>query len=116
MKVNFNIPFKNYKGEDMQREVEVIRDGKKVMEKQPVIIADVLSQNLYSGEGIEKTGNAEKDNENKFKAYKLCHRIFSASGPIDLSPEESILIKQVSAATLTAGAYGQIVELLEGKE
>lgn len=116
MQVNFNIPFKNYKGEPMQREVEAIRNEKKVLEKQPVIIADVLAQNLYSGEGIEKTGNTEKDNENKFKAYKLCHRIFSTPGTVDLTPEESILIKQVSAAALTAGAYGQIVELLEGKE
>lgn len=114
MQVNFNVPFKNYKGEAMQKEVETIRDGKKVVEKQPVLIADILAQNLYSGEGIEKTGNAEKDTENKFKAYKLCHRIFSASGPVDLTAEESILVKQVSAASLTAGAYGQIVELLEG--
>lgn len=116
MKVNFNIPFKNYKGEAMQREVEVTRDGKKMMEKQPVMIADVLSQNLYNGEGIERTGDAEKDNRNKFKAYKLCHRIFSATGPIELTLEESVLIKQVSASSLTAGAYGQIVELLGGEE
>lgn len=116
MKVNFNIPFKNYKGEAMQKEVEVIRDGKKILEKQPVLISDVLSQNLYNGEGIERTGNTEKDNENKFKAYKLCHRIFSASGQIELTLEESVLTKQVSAASLTAGAYGQIVELLGGEE
>lgn len=114
MKVNFNIPFKNYKGEKMEKEVEVLRNGQKVKEIQSVLISDVLAQNLYTGEGIERTGNADKDNESKFKAYKLCHRIFSATGPIDLTSEEVLLIKQVSAATLTAGAYGQIVELLEG--
>lgn len=116
MKVNFNTPFKNYKGEDMQKEVEVLRDGKNAKELQPVLIADILAQNLYNGEGIERTGNAGKDNEAKFKAYQLCHRIFNASDAVDLTAEEALLIKQVSAASLTAGAYGQIVELLEGKE
>lgn len=116
MKVNFNIPFKNYKGEDLEKEVEVLRDGKKVKELQPVLISDILAQNLYNGEGLERTSNTDKDNETKFKAYTLCHRIFNASSAVDLTSEEALLIKQVSASSLTAGAYGQIVELLEGKE
>ena len=33
MKVNFNKAFKNYKGEDSLIEVEVLKDGKKVIEK-----------------------------------------------------------------------------------
>jgi len=103
MKVNFNKSFKDYKGE------EIVKDGKKQM------INDLLAQCLFTGEGIERTGNAEKDNKNKFDAYKLCQRLITVQGAIEISSEEAVIIKQV-AANLNAGGYAQIVELIENHE
>lgn len=113
MKVNFNKAFKNYKGEDSLIEVEVLKDGKKVIEKQPQMISDLVCRCLFSGETIERTGDAAKDNANKLTAHSLCMRIIRAKGAIEITTEEATLIKQ-SVSSLNAGGYAQIVNLIEG--
>lgn len=99
MKVNFVKPFKDYKGKDIEK------DGKKQM------INDLLAQCLFTGEGLERTGNVEKDNKNKFDAYKLCQRVIAAKGAIEIGPNEAVIIKQ-AASSLNAAGYAQIVELI----
>lgn len=116
MKVNLNQPFKSYDGTDLTENVEVTRFDKKVVEKKPVVIAESLAQHLYMGNGLRSSGDQQKDDAEKFQAYKLCQRIMSTKTPIDLSIEEMALIKKVASYSLAPGAYGQIVELMEGKE
>lgn len=113
MKVNFNKAFKNYKGEDSLIDVDIIKEGKKVVEKQPQIISDLVCRCLFSGETIERTGDASKDNANKLVAHNLCMRIIASKGAIEITTEEATLIKQ-SVSSLNAGGYAQIVNLIEG--
>lgn len=116
MKVNFNKAFKNYRGEDATEDVEAVsKDGKKTIEKKKQMVNDMLAAILYSGHGLVRLGDAEKDNRRKYEAYKLSLRVCSAKGAIDITPEEAIIIKEV-AVSLSAGGYGQIVDLIDGKE
>lgn len=116
MRINFNRPFKGYDGKDAVEEKEVLgENGKKIIKEYPQMMGDLIARWLYNGHGIERTGDAEKDNRNKFNAYKLCQRIVTSSGDIEISPEEAVLIKQVASMSI-AGAYAQIVELIDGKE
>lgn len=90
MKVNFNQSFKNYKGEKSEQ-----------------VIKDTVCQCLYNaGEGFTP--------EEKYKAYLLVTRISAAKKEVDLMAEDITLIKRICEKPLTAGGYGQIVELMEG--
>lgn len=113
MKVNFNKSFKDYKGEEVLVDTEVLKDGKKVVEKQPQMISDIVCRCLFSGESLERTGDVSKDNANKLSAHNLCMRIVAAKGAIEIQTEEGTLIKQ-SVSALNAGGYAQVVNLIEG--
>lgn len=93
MKVNFNVPFLNYKGEETKE-----------------LISDKIAEALF---GAGTQGN-QISNENKYKAYKLCRKIGEATCEVEISSEEATLIKDVCANYLVAGGYGQIHELIEG--
>ena len=94
MKVNFNVKFKGLHGEELDR-----------------LISDALAEAMYSA-GSE--GN-QIPNEEKFVAYKICTRIISSKNEIEITTEEASLIKRVAANCFTAGAYGQIYELIENE-
>lgn len=116
MKVNFNKAFRAYNGEDATEDKEVIgKDGKKSVVKEKQMISEMVAMLLYGGQGLVRSGDTDKDNKNKFAAYKLSQRVILSKGAIEITPEEAVLIKQV-ASHLTAGGYGQIVELIDGKE
>lgn len=97
MKVNFNKPFLNYKGETLQDQ----NDNDQLM-------IDAVCSNLYTSRELDTP-------EEKYKAFQLCQRIATSKKDIEVSSEEAILIKKVCNAALIPGAYGQIEELLEGK-
>ena len=50
--------------------------------------------------------------DDKFEAYKLMKRIEASNSDVDINDRESLLIKECCNNTLTAGAFGQIFELL----
>ena len=50
--------------------------------------------------------------DEKFEAYNLMTRINAAEGELDISDKESVLIKKCCDKTLTAGAFGQIFNIL----
>lgn len=84
-------------------------DGKPFKNNQT--ISDALGQALFSGLGV---GNKP---EEKYSAYKLCHKILnSKDGNIEFDIDERKLLKNVACASLTPGAYGQVVELLKLEE
>lgn len=90
MKVNLDKSFKNYKGEESGQ-----------------VIKDTVCQCLYNaGEGFTP--------EEKYKAYLLVTRISAAKKDVDLMAEDITLIKRICEKPLTAGGYGQVVELMEG--
>lgn len=92
MKVNFNVPFKNYKGQETKE-----------------IIADKVSEALYAL-------GSEVGNDRKYSAYKVCKRINESPSEVEISTEEATLVKDVCAEFLVAGGYGQVCDLIEGKE
>lgn len=98
MKVNLQILFKSFGGEELKGEAK----GK--------TMAHFLAQSLFSGAGVGNTP------EEKFAAYKLCNRLISETGEIELDKDERKLLKDTACASLTPGAFGQVMELLEKKE
>lgn len=116
MKVNFHIKLKEFDGTDAVDTKKVIKNGEKVLEEYPVIINDLVAKALYNGGGIERTGKADVDNDNRFKSYRLCQRVIASTGEIDLSPEELVMIKQAATIYTSAGVYAQIVELVDTKK
>ncbi len=97
MKVNFNQSFKDFKG----NEVKV--NGKTVM------ISDEVGKILFN---MGTSGNSPMSADEKYMAYKLCNRI-SQTGDVDITSEESVFILKACSESLTAGAYGQIRDLIE---
>jgi len=96
MKINFNKNVVDYKG------MPLIENGTKVS------IKETICKFLFLGNGIE--GNNSGDE--KYTAYKLMVKIANGSNEVEITDKESLLIKKVCSASLNAGAYGQIVELL----
>lgn len=98
MKVNFNKAFKDAFGNETKE------NGKEV------VMRDLVAQILFSGQFLEKAGKA--DDAGKLAAYRLSLKIANSDGEIDITAEEAVMIKQ-AASVLTAGAYGQIFDLVE---
>lgn len=69
------------------------------------VIKDVVCARLYSS-------GDEMNEDEKYESYKLMTRINAADGDMDISDKESVLIKKCCNKTLTAGAFGQIFDLL----
>ena len=96
MKVNLNKRFRDFKGNETNG-----------------IISDKVAEALYSAGAIPEWAIKRED---KFRAYKLCQQIINSQGIIEIESEDATLIKDVCANFLTAGAYGQVHELIEGGE
>jgi len=94
MKVNLNRKFRDFKGNETND-----------------IISDKVAEALYSAGAIPEWAIKRED---KFRAYKLCQQIINSKGVIEIESEDATLIKEVCANFLTAGAYGQVHELVEG--
>lgn len=89
MKVNFNRTFLNYNGEDSRQSIK-----------------DAVCKCLYSiGEGVSA--------EEKLMAYRLNLKIIPATEQVEITTEEASLIKRICEKTLVAGAYGQVVDIVE---
>ena len=115
MKVNFHIKLKEFDGSDVVEPKKVVKDGKKETIECPVIINELVAKALYNGGGLDKLGKAEVDNDNRFKAYRLCQKVIASIGELDLSLEELTMIKQAATIYTSAGVYAQIVELVDKK-
>ena len=92
MKVNFNQSFKDFKGNEIG-----------------VMISDEIGKVLFNLSTSNKTPLSADE---KYMAYKLCNKVCGESA--EISAEESAFILRVSGEFLTAGAYGQIRDLIEG--
>ena len=94
MKCNFNTILVDAKGNP------VVQDGEPLTSK--TIICPIL---FSAGEGYTQ--------EEKYKAYRIMRKI-EDTDEVELTSEEVTLIKKIIAPQLSVGAYGQIVEILEG--
>ncbi len=95
MRVNFNQPFRDCYGNGIDAEKS---------------IGDALCVQLFS---VSKIGGRDLSADEKYMAYKLCKRIAGREVDVEISAEEAAFIKQLAAQIYSAGAYGQIVDLIE---
>ena len=58
----------------------------------------------------------QKNAEEKMKAFDLSQRIYKATSEIEISTEEASFIKKQTSEAMIAGAYAQVVNLLENNE
>jgi hypothetical protein len=99
MKVNFNIPFVDFKGEP------IVQNGKEQ------VIKNVVAGTLFEGGWLlRKTGTTPED---KLAAYMLSQRIYSSEGEIDITSEEAATIREAVLTALNPGGFGQVVHLME---
>lgn len=92
MKVKFNQPFKDFKGNDIS-----------------AIMSDELCKVLFN---LCTSNKAPISSDEKYMAYKLCVRIHN-NDEVELTCEEATFLLRICGETLTAGAYGQIRDLIE---
>ena len=95
MKVNFNTPFSDCFGNKIE--------GKNIAGQ---ICLFLFNLSTMSGSPVP----AEK----KYMAYSLCNRISKSPEEVELTTEEASFIKEVSSEVMSAGAYGQIADIIEG--
>ena len=93
MKVNFNQSFKDFKGKAMG-----------------LTIADEVGKVLFN---ISTSGNMPLSAEEKYMAYKLCNKMTNGE-EVEVSSEEAAFLVKICGEYLTAGAYGQVRDLIEG--
>lgn len=96
MKVNFNRVF-------------VDNLGQEINEKRN--IAEQLSMYLFN---LSSLSGVPLPGDKKYTAYCLCRRISANPEDVDISTEEATFIKDVCADVLSSGAYGQVVDIIEG--
>lgn len=76
-------------------------------------IAEQLSLFLFN---LSSLAGSPLSAENRYLAYCLCNRISSCPSTVELTTEEASFIKEVANEAFSAGAYGQIVDIIEGKK
>ena len=91
-KMNFDRKFFNHKGVEIGHET----------------ISDELSKVLFNA-GAQ---GLSVESGQKFIAYKISTKLIAQRGIIELNDEEIEFLKKFCEVAFTAGAYGQIVELL----
>ena len=96
MKKDFNKKFVNLRGQEIEGDT----------------IADSIANQLFvAGIQPEQINNADK-----FKAYKISTKLVANNGVVELDESEIALLKSFCEKCFAAGAYGQIVEILEEDE
>lgn len=93
MRVNFKKNFRSFDGTPLEG-----------------LISDVVAKSLFNASHLS---DRAMSGDEKYLAYSLCQRITS-SDCVEISVEEASFIKIVCAGTLSSGAYGQVVEIMEG--
>lgn len=98
MRINFNKTVKTFKGEDM---IDASTKG-------TLTLRDLVCGSLFLCP--ENTPA-----EDKYSAWKLIQKI-NVEGEVEITTEEGSLIKKICSLRCCAGVYGQLVDIIEGKE
>lgn len=98
MKVDFSQSFMDATGKPVQ------------VNKKPQIIGEQLCFALFN---LTQVKGAPATPEQKYDAYKLLKRIQANPREVEISTEEGTFIKELAAEVLSAGGYGQVVDIIE---
>ena len=77
-----------------------------------VLISDVVARALFEVSG----GNVPLTPDEKYRCWKISQRIIANPDAAELEADDIVLIRKIISPALSAGVYGQIVDLLEGKD
>ena len=78
-------------------------------------LADELKKLVYGGISIINENDIVKRAEEMYAYYKLFKKLDAATPDTEYTPDELNIIKRVAAIVYSPGAYGQIVEMIDGK-
>lgn len=92
MKVNFNQSFKDFKGKAIG-----------------VSVADEIGKVMFN---LSTMGNTPMSADDKYMAYKLCNKMNNGD-EVDVNMDEAAFIVKVCGEYFSAGAYGQVRDLIE---
>lgn len=98
MKVNFDKPFTDADGQAV-----MVGDQKQMISER----LGFMLFNLVQIKGQPATP------EQKYEAYCLLRKIKQNPGEVEITTEEGTLLKDIAAEALSAGAYGQIYDIIE---
>lgn len=92
--------------------------GKPITEKKngqetAIRIWESLARNLFNLSTLSGTPVSQDE---KYTAYSLSRRIAGNPSEVEVSTEEASFLKRVCAEQLSAGAYGIVADIVEGKE
>ena len=104
MKVNFKKEFVDCFGKTITE--------KKNGQETPLQIWESLARSLFN---LSILGGAPVSKEEKYTAYTLSKRIAGNPSEVELTTEEASFLKRVCAEQLSAGAYGIVADIVEGK-
>ena len=99
MKRNFKVAMKGYDKKELKNE-----------KGETQMMNDTIGLYLYTA------GNKKPmSQEDKVRAYKLSLQMQEHPDEVELTSEDMTLIKELTNEALVAGAFGQIVEVLENE-
>ena len=78
-------------------------------------VANELKKLVYGGVCIKQDQDPIKRADEMYAYYKLFQKLDNATPETEYTPDELNIIKRVSAMAYTPGAYGQIIEMIDGK-
>lgn len=102
MKINFKKNFVDSFGSPITE----LKDGKRTTQE----IWRFLAATLFS---LSSLGKEPLSKEKKYTAYLLSKRIAENPEAVECTTEEASFLKDVCSEMLNAGAYGQVVDLIE---
>lgn len=94
---NFKVAMRGYDGKELKNE-----------KGETQMMSDIVGLHLYTAGGKKPMSQ-----EDKVRAYKLSLQMQERPEEMELTAEDMTLIKEVTNEALVAGAYGQIVQVLE---
>lgn len=100
MKVDLSKSFLDAKGNP------VLAGGK------PQVIGEHLCLSLFN---FTQLNGSPATPEQKYDAYKLLKRIRQDPSKVEISAEEGAFLKKIASDVLSAGGYGQVVDIIEMK-
>lgn len=94
---NFKVAMMGYDGKELKNE-----------KGETQMMSDIIGLHLYTAGGKKPMSQ-----EDKVRAYKMSLQMQEHPKEVELTAEDMTLIKEVTNEALVAGAYGQIVQVLE---
>ena len=73
-------------------------------------IAETVVSYMFN---LSRLGDKPATREQKMMAYRIYSKITKEPSSVEITTEEASFIKEVCSESLTAGAYGQIEDIIE---